>query len=188
MEYFRMMKRLIRVLAVGSIVCFISVNIPVADAGAPQAFIDSLLSQKALIGSSWSLLFYAPNRNVVIAEYDPDRLLAPASIAKAITSAVAIDRLGPDFRFTTTFFTSKPLSATGALDGELVIFAGGDPSMETAADDSLHAPWMKIIADSLYARGLRELNGNILPRTATAWNARHRHGKSETSRKVSLRQ
>jgi D-alanyl-D-alanine carboxypeptidase/D-alanyl-D-alanine-endopeptidase (penicillin-binding protein 4) len=160
MEYFRMMKSLIRVFAVVCVLCLMSVSNPVAFAGSPQAFVDSVMSQKPLLGSSWSILFYAPNRNAVIAEYDPDRLLTPASVVKAITSAVAIDRLGPEYQFTTTFYTSKTLSATGTLDGELVVFAGGDPSMETSADDSLRVPWMKVIADSLYAHGLRELNGN----------------------------
>jgi PBP4 family serine-type D-alanyl-D-alanine carboxypeptidase len=161
MEYIRMITRLICTLLAICFLCGIGVNTPQAWAGSPQAFVDSLLSQNALVGSSWSLLFYAPDRDKVIAQYDPDRLLAPASTAKAITSAVAIDRLGPDYQFETSFYTSKPLSASGILDGELVIFAGGDPSMETAADDSLHAPWMKNIADSLFARGLRELNGGI---------------------------
>ncbi|MBU1638288.1 D-alanyl-D-alanine carboxypeptidase/D-alanyl-D-alanine-endopeptidase, partial [bacterium] len=142
--------------------CFIHLgNLFAADRAELQAFIDSLLTQKSLTGSSWSIRFYDPDKEEVIAEYDADRLLIPASIVKMVNSAAAIDRLGPDFRFETRFFTSAPLSAEGQLNGDLIVSAGGDPSMETKAADPLRVPWTENIADSLFSHGLREIAGDI---------------------------
>ncbi len=132
-----------------------------ADNNSLQAFVDSLLSQKSLQGSSWSLQFIDPEQDEVIIERDSERLLIPASIVKMVTSAAAVDRLGPDFRFITRFYNSIPLSAEGLLNGDLIVFAGGDPSMETKKVDSLRATWTENIADSLYSHGLREILGNI---------------------------
>ena len=132
-----------------------------ADNASIQAFVDSILTQNSLSGSSWSLRFYDPEAEAVIADYDADRLLIPASIIKMVNSAAAIDRLGPDHRFKTRFYTSTPLSAEGDLEGDLVIFAGGDPSPETKAVDSLRVPWTENIADSLFSHGLRKITGDI---------------------------
>jgi PBP4 family serine-type D-alanyl-D-alanine carboxypeptidase len=132
-----------------------------ADHSSLQAFVDSLLSQKSLSGSSWSLRFYDPEQNQVIIEHDADRLLIPASVVKMVTSATAIDRLGPDYRFETRFYTSTPLSAEGQLNGDLIVYAGGDPSMETKVVDSLRTTWTGNIADNLFAQGLREINGDL---------------------------
>lgn len=142
-----------------SFIC--SGNLFAADHPALQAFVDSLLNQKSLTGASWSVRFFDPDKEEQICEYDADRLLIPASIVKMVNSAAAIDRLGPDYRFETRFYTSAPLTAAGQLNGDLIVSAGGDPSMETKSVDSLRASWMENIADSLYGHGLREIDGDL---------------------------
>ena len=54
----------------------------------------------------------------------------PASVAKAITAAYALDRLGPEHRFATRLIASGPVE-DGLIKGDLVLAGGGDPTLDT---------------------------------------------------------
>ncbi len=128
-------------------------------------FVDGLLDHPSLCGSSWSVLIYSLDGDSVIYERDPDRRLIPASVAKLVTSAAALDALGPDYRFTTTVTSTRPLDTDGSLHGDLVVHAGGDPTIDAKYVDSLRAPILLAWADSLKARGLTRVDGNIVMKT-----------------------
>lgn len=142
-------------------------------AGSPESFAvfaDSLLAQPALAGSSWSVQVYSLSRDAVVFDHDGNRLLTPASVTKLLTSAAALDAMGGDYRFSTEFAYRGGIDANGSLIGDLVVLAGGDPTFEIKADKSLRVPIMRTWADSLRARGIRSINGNIVLRT---WPYRH---------------
>lgn len=63
---------------------------------------------------------------VVRFETNAHRLLKPASNAKLFTGALALDQLGPDFRFITRFLPTGRLSQRGTLQGDLIVQGGGD--------------------------------------------------------------
>jgi serine-type D-Ala-D-Ala carboxypeptidase/endopeptidase (penicillin-binding protein 4) len=50
----------------------------------------------------------------------------PASVAKLVTTAAALDTLGPDFVWHTNFYGTGPVQS-GLLLGDMVIRGGGDP-------------------------------------------------------------
>ena len=58
-----------------------------------------------------------------LARIDIDRALAPASTLKLLTAATALNRLGPDHRFTTRAFADA--------GGNLVVVGAGDPLLAT---------------------------------------------------------
>uniref|UniRef100_UPI00192F6E1F D-alanyl-D-alanine carboxypeptidase n=1 Tax=Halorussus amylolyticus TaxID=1126242 RepID=UPI00192F6E1F len=74
----------------------------------------------------------------VLASHDPDRALAPASNTKLITSALALDALGPDYRFETRVegygsLESGPSDSrrdASRLDGDLVVVGSGHPDLD----------------------------------------------------------
>lgn len=78
--------------------------------------------------------------------------LPPASVAKSISCAYALDRLGPNFRFRTRLVSDGVL-ADGRLDGDLWLVGSGDPLLDT---DSLGA-----MADELANMGVREVTGQF---------------------------
>ena len=51
---------------------------------------------------------------------------------KLVTTAAALDRLGPEARFETAVVASGPITE-GVLDGDLYLRGSGDPSFGTAA-------------------------------------------------------
>ncbi|PWK59283.1 D-alanyl-D-alanine carboxypeptidase/D-alanyl-D-alanine endopeptidase [Roseicyclus mahoneyensis] len=83
----------------------------------------------------------------------PYYALPPASVAKAVTCAYALDRLGPGYRFRTRIVADGTM-ADGRLDGDLWLVGSGDPLLDT---DTLAA-----MAAELRNLGLREVTGRLL--------------------------
>jgi D-alanyl-D-alanine carboxypeptidase/D-alanyl-D-alanine-endopeptidase (penicillin-binding protein 4) len=79
--------------------------------------------------------------------------LPPASVAKAVTCAYALDRLGPGYRFRTRIVADGTL-ADGRLDGDLWLVGSGDPLLDT---DTLAA-----MASDLRGLGLHEVRGRLI--------------------------
>lgn len=63
---------------------------------------------------------------------NPDRPLAPASVAKLPTALYALGVLGAQARFETTVRARGPIVG-GRLKGDLVLAGGGDPELDTDA-------------------------------------------------------
>lgn len=77
-----------------------------------------------------------------ILSINEDKKLVPASIIKILTSQIAIDLLGEDYRFETEFYTND--------NNELIIKGHGDPFL--ISDE------IRLIADNLKGNGISTLN------------------------------
>lgn len=84
---------------------------------------------------------------------DGDRAGPPASTAKALTAAYALDHLGPAHRFSTRLLATGPVRR-GRLEGDLVLAGGGDPMATT---DTLAQ-----LLDELERNGVRSIAGRFL--------------------------
>ncbi len=82
----------------------------------------------------------------ILASHHPDKPLVPASVLKIITAAVALEELGPAYRFT-TLFRSTP-------QGDLLVSGRGDPFLVSEELDR--------IAEALRAQGLVRVRNVLL--------------------------
>lgn len=128
------------------------------------SFADSVLGESILFGASYSVEIYSLSGDSVVYARDAERLLTPASVTKLLTSSAALDRLGPDYHFTTTCYASGALM-DGMLAGNLILQGGGDPVSEIKVADGTGAPHLRQWADSLAAHGLHHVKGNLILRT-----------------------
>ncbi len=81
---------------------------------------------------------------------DAHRLMNPASNTKILTVATVLDRLGPDFHFTTGLFGNVENGTVSSL----VLRGDGDPSLDTAR--------LLELARALPAEGVRHVDGILV--------------------------
>lgn len=89
----------------------------------------------------------------VLEQAGADQLMPPASVEKAITSLFALEKLGPDYRFSTKVMAVGVVSG-GTLEGDLVLAGGGDPTLDSDSLGDLVA--------ALAATGLRQVTGRFI--------------------------
>lgn len=82
-----------------------------------------------------------------------DDPLNPASNVKMVSTAAALELLGPTFKYTTRLLGAEP-DASGVIRGDIYLLGTWDPTLSTADMDSM--------AEQLTARGVKQLDGDIL--------------------------
>lgn len=107
-------------------------------------------------GESWGVLVVSLDHGDTLFARNPDAALAPASNMKLFTSAAALYYLGPDFRYS-TFLLADGEIRDGVLDGELIVYGTGDPTLESRDAEIWHA-----FADSVAALGVRRITGAVV--------------------------
>jgi D-alanyl-D-alanine carboxypeptidase/D-alanyl-D-alanine-endopeptidase (penicillin-binding protein 4) len=85
--------------------------------------------------------------------HQPDRPMQPASAMKVLTSAVGLDRLGPNGRGYTELRTAAPV-VDGRLQGDLILVGG--------ADLELGLPQLWALMLELREAGVRHIEGDIV--------------------------
>lgn len=133
------------------------------------AELDSAFMGADFARAQWGVHVQSLDNGQVLYRRNAERLFMPASNQKILTGAVALARLGPDFRWRT------PVLARGerrgdTLAGDLVVVGRFDPTFSQHAaggDDILGAlrPW----ADSLRARGIGAVDGRVV--VDATWSA-----------------
>jgi D-alanyl-D-alanine carboxypeptidase/D-alanyl-D-alanine-endopeptidase (penicillin-binding protein 4) len=88
----------------------------------------------------------------LLAAQAADRAVHPASVTKIATSLALLERLGPAYRFETQVLAGGPVR-DGRLDGDLIVDAGGDPTL-------VYENVFLLLAH-LRALGLREVTGKV---------------------------
>lgn len=130
-----------------------------ADALAPRRT-DAHYHPDSLTGARISLLVKDVNTCRTVMEENPDLCVTPASVTKIITTATALELLGPDFRFETRIAHDGTIDSTGTLHGNLYIIGGGDPTLGSSflGDRNFINSWCRKIR----AAGIRHITGNII--------------------------
>jgi D-alanyl-D-alanine carboxypeptidase/D-alanyl-D-alanine-endopeptidase (penicillin-binding protein 4) len=95
-----------------------------------EAVLRSIVEASPIAGARAGILVMAIDSGQVLYARDPDVLLNPASNVKLVTTAAALARLGPEYRFSTEFLVDGP-SAGGSSPRTLFVRGRGDPSIVT---------------------------------------------------------
>ncbi|WP_370023037.1 D-alanyl-D-alanine carboxypeptidase/D-alanyl-D-alanine-endopeptidase [Planotetraspora sp. GP83] len=110
--------------------------------------IDQILSDPRLTAARVGVVVKSAATGEDLYAVDADKLFTPASNNKLLTSAAAVETLGPDHRFRTQVLaTSRSGARSGArVTGDLVLKGTGDPTMLAADYDALAA---KVAAEGI---------------------------------------
>src|SRR5207248_6406445 len=125
-----------------------------------RAAIDSMADAPQFSNAHWGILIVDPERGDTLYARNAGKLFMPASNMKILTSATALARLGPDYRYRTTF-AARGHIAGGTLAGDIAVVGRGDPSV---SDHMLHDAMipLRAIAESIAARGIRHVTGRVI--------------------------
>lgn len=108
----------------------------------------------------WGAMIVSLTRGDTLFKQNPDVMVQPASTMKMYTSAVALDRFGPDYAFRTPVFRDAAVGADGTLAGNLYLHGVGDPSLSTRFWHD-ETP-MDALAKEIAATGIKHVRGDIV--------------------------
>jgi len=112
--------------------------------------------------------------NKTLFELNSDKSLVPASNMKLLTTGVALEVLGADYRFKTTLAYDGKIRSDGILDGNIYIIGGGDPTLGskyliakdpnrvTAEEKKKQLEFLNTWVEKLKAMGIKKINGKIV--------------------------
>jgi D-alanyl-D-alanine carboxypeptidase/D-alanyl-D-alanine-endopeptidase (penicillin-binding protein 4) len=99
----------------------------------------------------------------VIYDYASNRRLTPASVIKLATTAAAMELLGPDYTFKTSFGYSGNLDhTTGVLKGDIIIKGGGDPALGSSNFAGHYGDFTGRWIQVLKKAGIKHVEGRII--------------------------
>ena len=122
--------------------------------------VDDFSNNKMLENASVSLLVKDLGTNQPIYQYRPKTSIIPASTLKLVTTATALELLGPNFHFETKLEIDGTINADSVLNGNLYIRGGGDPTL--GSDCFKTADFLKSWVEAVKNAGIRKINGKII--------------------------
>jgi D-alanyl-D-alanine carboxypeptidase/D-alanyl-D-alanine-endopeptidase (penicillin-binding protein 4) len=145
-------------------------------AAARKATAKFAVRAEALLGSApaskgeWGLLIVEAESGETLFEQNADRYFLPASNMKLFSTALALAKLGSEYRFRTTLETRGTISDEGILAGDVVLVGRGDPNLSNRRfpyelKEEFDGPPEKALAqlaDALVAKGVKEISGDVV--------------------------
>ena len=131
---------------------------------------ETLLGASPSSKGDWGLLIVDAQTGETLFEKNADGYFVPASNMKLFTTALALAKLGPDYKFHTTLETRGTISPGGKLSGDVVLVGRGDPNLSNRKfpyelKEEFDGPPEKALvelADALVARGVKEISGDVI--------------------------
>ncbi|HEY8683256.1 MAG TPA: D-alanyl-D-alanine carboxypeptidase, partial [Rhodanobacter sp.] len=119
--------------------------------------IDALIRQPRFAAANWGISVVSLDSGRVLYAHRAAQLLQPASTAKLFTAALSLATWDQDYRMPTRLLSSGHIR-NGRLDGSLVLYGMGDPTLGSATS----IDWADQLADQLAARKVRLVHGDLI--------------------------
>ncbi|MEN9818995.1 MAG: hypothetical protein RLZ32_2875 [Gemmatimonadota bacterium] len=126
-----------------------------------QGVLDSVLAAPMWRNARWGVLVVDPVAGDTLVSHDADRLFMPDSNQKLLTGAIAVERLGPDYRWRTPVLLHGR-QRDGRWVGTLQVAGSGDPSVSDALQGGDARRAFAPVAAALAARGITRVSGDIV--------------------------
>ena len=117
------------------------------------ASVNQTIEQSEFSNARWGIFVVGLKDGRIVCEKEARKLFNPASAQKILTSVVALDALGADFRWQTKIYAAKPVE-NGVLDGDLILYGHGAPDFNDASVENM--------VNQLSAKGLKTVKGNVI--------------------------
>src|SRR5689334_9008626 len=127
-----------------------------------QTRISQILAKPELASATIGVKATSLDSGRVLFESNAEKLLRPASNMKIYTVATALDRLSPDYRFTTSVYAPARPDAAGVIRGDLRIYGRGDPSLAARFNNGDYFKNIDDLAARIVAAGVKRVEGDLV--------------------------
>src|SRR2546423_9304775 len=101
----------------------------IASLGDLQQHLSNHISQAKFSAALWAVKIVSLDTGKTLFEHNAQKLFSPASNSKLYSVALALDRLGPDYRIRTSVYGKSKPDEAGVLTGDLVLYGRGNPTI-----------------------------------------------------------
>ncbi len=115
--------------------------------------INQTIEQSKYSKARWGIIAISLKDGRVVCGCDAQKLFNPASIHKLLTSIVALDKLGKDFRWKTSVFSKSDIT-NSVIDGDLILYGRGSSDLDDAK--------LSELVKQLKQKGLTSIKGDIV--------------------------
>ncbi|HEY0970929.1 MAG TPA: D-alanyl-D-alanine carboxypeptidase/D-alanyl-D-alanine-endopeptidase, partial [Gemmatimonadales bacterium] len=129
---------------------------------------DALRSDLAhIVGNStrsgkWGVMVVSLTRDDTLYALNAGDAMQPASTMKLLTAALALERFGPEHRFSTRVLRDGRLRSDGTLEGNLYIVGAGDPAFSGRFLSGGPETPVKLLAELVAGAGVRSVTGAVI--------------------------
>lgn len=142
-----------------------------------RSAVEAHLAQERFAAATWGVAAASLETGAVLVEHNAGKLLKPASNAKLFSGALALDRLGPEFRFETTLLAEAAPGPDGVLEGDLIVYGRGDPTFSNRFFDGEYGRSLPPLVEVMKRAGIRRVRGRLIgdetyfagPRQGAGW-------------------
>ena len=120
------------------------------------------ISQPRFAAAMWGIKAVSLDTGLTLFEHNAGKLLKPASNAKLFTAALALDRLGPDYRIKTSFYSIAKPNRSGTIDSDLIVYGRGDPCFAARFNDGDRGKSLAPLVEALVAAGVKRIKGDLV--------------------------
>lgn len=123
--------------------------------------VEGYSSDPLFMHASISICFRDAATGEIVASLNPEMSLGSASVMKLVTTATALDLLGPEFSFRTTVSYRGTIDSHGTLNGTIIISGGGDPALGSSHFNDHYGDFITDWRDAVIAAGIKRVNGGV---------------------------
>lgn len=127
-----------------------------------QTRISEILAKPELAPAMVGIKVTSLDTGRVLFEENAGKLLRPASNMKIYTVAAALDRLSPEYRFSTSVFAPARPDSSGVIRGDLRIYGRGDPTIAARFNGGDYLKAIDDLAARIVSIGLKRVEGDLV--------------------------
>ena len=120
------------------------------------------IGQPKFAAAMWGAKIVSLDTGVTVFEHDPQKLFSPASNSKLYTVALALDRLGADYRIKTSLYAKARPRRSGTLKGDLIVYGRGDPTINARLNGGDIYQALEPLVRALTDAGVKRINGDLV--------------------------
>jgi len=120
------------------------------------------IAQPKFAPAAWGVKIVSLDTGKTIFEHNPQKYFNPASNAKLYTAALALERLGADYRIKTSLYSTARPGASGTLKGDLIVYGRGDPTMAARLNGGDYFKGMEPLVTQFVNAGIRRIEGDLI--------------------------